>query len=156
MPNFGHLATNLVYHLGLALWIGGTVALGALVAPQLFRTLPRYQAGAIFGQILRRFARVRLVALVATIAAAAVKHLVWERNVSLWIGIRWAALAFLAAAIVYEVGVLEKAMEARRVHLTPETADDDPHRRAFTTLHKRAEALMKTSLLAAIAAMLLS
>ncbi len=35
MPNWLHLFTNLVYHLGLALWIGGTIVLGALVAPAL-------------------------------------------------------------------------------------------------------------------------
>lgn len=156
MPNFGHLATNLLYHLGLAIWIGGTVALGGLVAPQLFRALPRHQAGAIFGPTLRRFARVRVFALAITIAAAATKHLVWERNATAWISIRWFVLAFLAAAVVYEIAVLEKRMEARRVHLTPETAEDDPHRRAFNALHKRAELLMKTSLLAAVVAMLLS
>ena len=156
MPNWLHLSTNLVYHLGLALWIGGAIVLGALVAPALFRALPRAEAGAIFGPTLRRFARLRLGALIATIVAAGVKHAVWERTSTLWISLRWAALGILAAAVLYEIGYLERALEARRVHLTPAMAEEHPQRKAFHTLHKRAEGLMKASLVAALAAMLLS
>jgi hypothetical protein len=156
MPNWLHLFTNLFYHLGLALWIGGTVVLGALVAPALFRALPRHQAGGIFGPALRRFARVRVFALLVTIAAAAVKHFAWESGAAAWVGIRWAALLVMAATLVYEIAYLERALEARRVHLTPEMPEDDPRRREFNTLHKRAELLLKTSVFAALAAMLLS
>jgi hypothetical protein len=156
MPNWLHLFTNLVYHLGLALWIGGTIVLGALVAPALFRALPRHQAGGIFGPTLRKFARLRVAAIIATILAAAVKHLLWERTATVWIGIRWAALGILAATIVYELAVLEPQLEARRVHLTPDMGEDHSERRAFNVLHKRAEGLMKAGLLAAVAAMLIS
>ncbi len=156
MPNWLHLLTNLVYHLGLAVWIGGTIVLGALVAPALFRALPRPQAGGIFGSTLRKFARLRLGALVATIAAAGVKHAVWEGTATVWIAVRWAALGFLAAALLYELAWLEPRLEARRVHLTPDMGEDHPERRAFNVLHRRAEGLMKASLMAAIAAMLIS
>jgi hypothetical protein len=156
MPNWAHLFTNLCYHLGLAVWIGGTVVLGALVAPALFRALPRPDAGAIFGPVLRKFARLRVVALTVTVAAAAVKHFLWESGAAPWIALRWAALVFMAAAVVYEIGHLERALEARRVHLTPDVSDSDPNRRAFNALHKRAEALMKATLIAALLAMLLS
>lgn len=143
MPNWGHLVTTLAYHLALALWIGGAIALGALVAPALFRALPRPEAGAIFGPILRRFSRLRLAAIVFAIAAAAVKHAFWETN-NAWIAIRWAALALLAAIVVYEIAFLERAMERQRG--TPE----------FQRLHKRSEGLMKLSLIGALIAMLLS
>src|SRR5215470_6324481 len=63
MPNWSYILINALYHLGLALWIGGAIALGALAAPVLFRSLPRQQAGSIFGPTLRRFARLRAVAL---------------------------------------------------------------------------------------------
>jgi hypothetical protein len=85
-----------------------------------------------------------------------VKHLLWERDATLWIGVRWAALLLLAAAVLYEIGYLERALEARRVHLTPEMPENDPQRSAFNALHKRAEGLMKASLLVAMLAMLLS
>lgn len=156
MPNWLHLVTNFLYHLGLAIWLGGAIVLGALVAPLLFRSLPRLDAGRIFGLILRRFARVRLVAIVIVIAAAAVKHFVWEQNATVWIAIRWAAIAFLAFTVLYEIASLERALEARRVHLTPEMTEEHPERRGFQRLHRRAEGLMKASLLAAVAAMLLS
>jgi hypothetical protein len=156
MPNWPHLFTNLIYHLGLALWIGGAIALGALVAPQLFRTLPRPQAGSIFGPTLRRFARLRVGALIATIVAAGVKYAVWERTPNAWIAIRWTALLFMAAAVLYEIASLERALETRRVQLTPDMDEEHPHRRDFNALHKRAEALLKASVLAAIVAMLLS
>lgn len=156
MPNWLHLFTNLVYHLGLAIWVGGVLVLGALVAPALFRALPRLQAGGIFGPTLRRFARLRLGALIATLVAAGVKHAVWERTPTVWISLRWAALGFLAAAVLYEIAWLEPRIEARRVHLTAEMGEDHPERRAFNVLHKRAEGLMKASLVAALAAMLIS
>ncbi|HEX6099998.1 MAG TPA: DUF4149 domain-containing protein [Thermoanaerobaculia bacterium] len=156
MPNWLHLLTNLVYHLGLAIWIGGTIVLGALVAPGLFRALPRPEAGGIFGATLRRFARLRVGALSATIVAAGVKYLLWESGATLWIGVRWAALGLLAAALVYEIAALEPRLEARRVHLTPDMGEDHPERRAFNALHRRAESLMKVSLMAAVVAMLIS
>src|SRR5437762_1418584 len=146
MPNWLYIATNTVYHLGLAVWIGGTVVLGALTAPALFRSLPRPEAGAIFGPILRRFARLRLAALVGVVAAAAVKYLLWETHArNTWIALRWAAIAFMAFAVLYEIVWLERAIEARLVELRPELPDDHPYRRAFAVLHGRAEALMKAS-----------
>jgi uncharacterized membrane protein len=156
MPNWLYLVTNLLYHLGLTIWIGGAIALGALVAPALFRTLPRPDAGAIFGPVLRKFTRLRLDALVASILAAGVKQALWERVATLWISLRWAALFVMAVTVVYELASLEPALEARRVHLTPDMADDHPERQAFQRLHKRAEGLMKAGVVAALVAMLLS
>jgi putative copper export protein len=156
MPNWLHLLVNFAYHLALALWIGGTIVLGALVAPALFRALPRHEAGAIFGPTLRKFARLRVAAIAIAIIAAAVKFVLWEKGATVWISLRWAALLVMAATVVYEIGFLESRLEARRVHLTPETPDSDPNRRAFNELHKRAEGLMKASWIAALAAMLLS
>lgn len=157
MPNWSHIAVHSIYHLGLALWIGGGVALGALTAPELFRRLPRQEAGAIFGRTLRKFARLRLGAAVAVIGAAAVQYLVWEAHTAgVWIAVRWTAIAVMAAAILYEIGYLERAIEQRRQDLTPEQPDDDPARQAFQRLHRRAEALMKLSLAAAVVALVLS
>lgn len=156
MPNWLYLFTNFVYHLGLAIWIGGTLVLGAIVAPMLFRTLPRLQAGGVFGPMLRRFARLRLGSLVAIVIAAAVKFAAWESGPTVWIGIRWAAIVVMAATVLFEIGVLEGALEARRVHLTPDMSEDHPERRAFNVLHKRAESLAKTGFLAALVALLLS
>jgi hypothetical protein len=156
MPNWLYLCVNFVYHFALAIWIGGTIILGAFVAPALFRSLPRPQAGGVFGPVLRRFARVRLGAFIALVVTAAVKHAVWESGGTIWIALRWIALAVMAATLLYEIGVLEGALEARRVHLTPEMPEDHPERRAFNALHKRAEGLMKAGFMAALVALFLS
>ena len=155
MPNWLYIVTHTFYLLGVAIWIGGGVILGALVAPALFGALPRHQAGGIFGPILRRFARLRLGAIVVMIITAAIKHLVWETHVvSPWIAIRWLALAVMAAIVLYELFGLEPAMEKTRP--APEAGEDDPRRASFMRLHRRSEALMKAGLGAALVALLLS
>ena len=142
MPNWMYLAINFLYHIGLALWIGGAVVLGALVAPALFRALPRADAGAIFGPILRRFSRLRVVAIALVVIGAAVKYVTWERHAANpWIAIRWVAIAALAIDVAYEIGYLEPALERAR-------GDAE----AFGPLHKRSELLMKSALVAAVVA----
>jgi len=145
MPNWFHILFNGLYHLGLALWIGGAVALGALAAPVLFGALPRQQAGSIFGPTLRRFAKLRLAAVALMIVGAGAKFFVFERFArSPWIAIRWVLIAILAVTVVYEIAVLHPAMERLR---------GDP---AFARLHKRSEVLMKGSLVVAVVALFLS
>jgi uncharacterized membrane protein len=157
MPNWLYLLFSVLYHLGLCVWIGGTIALGALTAPALFRTLPRPQAGAIFGTILRRFARVRIAALIAIIIGAGVKYVTWEtHSLSPWIVVRWLMIAFLAVSLIVEILVFEPQLEARRVLLNPEMTADDPQRAAFNVLHRRAENLLRLALLAAVVALFFS
>jgi uncharacterized membrane protein len=157
MPNWSYILINALYHLGLALWIGGAIALGALAAPVLFRSLPRPQAGAIFGPTLRRFARLRVLALVMIVAGASLKFLIYETHAAtIWLTLRWAAIAFLALELVYEIGYQERAMERLRVQFGSGVAEDDPRRLTFGRLHKRAEVLLRVSVLAALLALVLS
>ena len=157
MPNWTYILINALYHLGLALWIGGALALGALVAPVLFRALPRHQAGALFGAALRRFARLRVLALLLIVTGGGAKFLLYETHAAtVWITLRWAAIAFLALELVYEIGYQERVMERLRQQLGPEAAADDPRRLAFGRLHQRAEWLLRVSILAALLALVLS
>jgi Domain of unknown function (DUF4149) len=157
MPNFLFLLLSFAYNLALAIWIGGAIALGALTAPELFRQMPRQQAGGVFGPILRRFARLRLAAVVLAIIAAAIRHVLWETHgASPWIAIRWAALFVLAASVAYEIAALEPAMQRHRSLIRPEGGETDPNRLVFMVLHRRSEALMKLSLLAALLALFLA
>jgi hypothetical protein len=145
LPNWLHILSNGLYHLGLALWIGGAVALGALAAPVLFGALPRQQAGSIFGPTLRRFAKLRVGAVALMILGAGGKFLLFERFArSPWIALRWLFIAILAVTVVYEIAGLHPAMERLR---------GDP---AFQRLHKRSEALMKATLAVAVLALFLS
>jgi hypothetical protein len=155
MPNWLFILVTGLYHLGLALWLGGAVALGALAAPELFRALPRPQAGAIFGPILRRFARLRLLALLFVVGGAMAKYLLWETHAAtVWLALRWAAIAFMALELIYEIGWQERAMERLRARFTDDPAS--PERVAFGRLHKRAEGLMRASVFAAMLALFLS
>jgi uncharacterized membrane protein len=157
VPNWTFIVINALYHLGLALWIGGAIALGALAAPVLFRSLPRAQAGSLFGPILRRFARLRVVALLLIVAGEGAKLLLYETHAAtIWITLRWAAIAFLALELVYEIGYQEGAMERLRLEMGPEAAAEDPRRLAFGRLHQRAERLMRVSILVALLALVLS
>jgi uncharacterized membrane protein len=157
MPNWLYLLFNCLYHLGLAIWVGGTIALGALTAPALFNALPRPQAGAIFGPLLRRFARVRIAALIGIILGAGAKYLMWETHaISPWIVVRWLMIAFLAFSLICEIAFFEPRLEAQRVLLTPEMAADNPQRIAFNVLHHRAEKLLQLALLAGVVALFFS
>jgi len=154
MPNWAYLIVTLFYTVGLAIWIGGAVVLGALVAPRLFRALPRPEAGEIFGSILRTFARIRLVALAAVISAAAVKFLVWENGaaqsvVRTWMLVRWLAIGLMAFTVLYEIFYLEGAIAAIR------NGEGGPGER-FKRLHRRAEGMMKLSMVAALVALFLN
>ncbi|MBY0403059.1 MAG: DUF4149 domain-containing protein [Cyanobacteria bacterium] len=50
--------------MGLALMVGGMLALGAFTAPTLFKMLPRPEAGAVMATIFHRYDSVLMVALV--------------------------------------------------------------------------------------------
>ena len=157
MPNWLYLLANAAYHLGLAIWIGGTVTLGALTAPALFRALPRAEAGGVFGAILRRFARLRVIAFLLVVAGAAAKFIGWESHAATpWLAIRWLSIAVMGVSIVYETGFQERIMDRLREGLTPEMGEEDPRRREFGKHHRRAERLMKVSLVAAATALFFS
>jgi uncharacterized membrane protein len=146
MPNWSYLTINFLYQIGLAIWIGGSVVLGALVAPALFKALPRAEAGAIFGPTLRRFSRLRVLAVVLIVIGAAAKYIGWERNATTpWIAVRWVAIALLAMTVVYEIAWLEPALQRNRADAT-----------AFGRLHRRSELLMKSALVVSVVALFLS
>jgi uncharacterized membrane protein len=155
LPNWIYLVFHLLYHLGLALWIGGVIALGACAAPELFKALTKQQAGAIFGPILGRFMRIRAFALLMIVVGAGAKFLIWERHAaSPWIACRWAAIVLLAWAMLAEMS-FQKKMRVFGANLGPET-EDNPVRALFQYFHTRAEGVMKASVIAAVIALFFS
>jgi uncharacterized membrane protein len=154
LPNWIYLIFHLLYHLGLAIWIGGAFVLGAGTAPELFKALPKYQAGAIFGPIIGRFMRMRAWALLMIVIGAGAKFLIWERHaVDPWIACRWGAIVLLAWALLWEMS-LQRKMRVFAVNLGPE--DDNPVRDLFQYFHTRAEGVMKVSVIAALIALFFS
>jgi len=155
LPNWIYLIFQFLYILGLAIWIGGALALGAATAPELFKALPKQQAGAIFGPILGRFLRMRTIALLMIVVSAGARFLIWERHaVSFWLIGRWAAIVMLAWALLGEMSI-QRQMRVFSVNLGPE-GEDNPVRVYFHYLHIRAEGVMKASVIAAAIALFFS
>lgn len=159
MPNLPYLFVSLVYNGALAIWIGGILVLGALVAPTLFGSFDRRMAGGTFGTILHRFLRLRLVAVVALILAAGLRFMLWEspgRSVpSIWIMMRWTLISIMALLVLYELFCLEPAVERSLAGMRANGEESEEGRR-FRMLHRRSEMLVKASLFTATGALFLS
>jgi hypothetical protein len=138
----------------LAIWVGGSV-LVAMSAPVVFRTVTSSdQAGAVFGEILRRFEAVKqLLSLVLVIGV----FIELERGGGLagpavvsGIGI------FVAVATnVYLAMVLRPRMNYFRMKVGSFDAagEDDPWRKKFDRLHRRSTRVFMLGALAAAVAL---
>lgn len=152
------LFINFAYHLGLALIVGGGLALTVAAAPALFRTLPtRSAAGTAFGEILARWDALAVLSVVAVVIAALLRALLFEsadlRHVA-----RWLALAVMAAATLYASGWAGPV--ARQVRRQMPAFDDLPEaapvRRELAALHRAARRAMTLGVVAGIFALFLS
>lgn len=143
-PNVAYLVAGFVHSLGMTVWIGGIAALGAIAAPVLFRRLPRAEAGALFGPMLRIFERVSVGAAIFAVGGAAAMAWVGGQHANLWVVLRYVALAgmclllFAANTLVHPA--IRKVQEAHPgISQLPES---DPARVRFQMLHKLSERLM--------------
>jgi uncharacterized membrane protein len=139
----------------LALWIGGTVFLGALAAPAVFRGAPsRTLAGDLVGAMVGAFGKVKLACMAVVVVGAWIRFARWEA----WNG--WIAGRFtlIAAACLLELLAawaiaprIRAAREAiRAAGLDFEGAPTDPRRRAFRRLHGASMALQSLAALCAL------
>jgi len=145
--------------LALALWVGGLVALGGLAAPATFdvmaaRHIPdgRVLAGAVFGEILRRF-------FVASCTAAGVilLSLVMRRILGpkpRHFGFRAGILILMIAATVYAGVTVAGRIAALQasISVAPSSLpESDPRRIEFGRLHMTSTALQLVPLLGGLA-----
>lgn len=152
------LVINFAYHLGLALIVGGGLALSLAVAPALYRTLPtRSAAAGAVGEILARWDALAVLSVVAVAIAAFLRALLFEsadlRHVA-----RWLALAVMAAATLYASGWAGPV--ARQVRRQVPAFDDLPEgapvRREIAALQRAAHRAMALGAVAGIFALFLS
>ncbi len=156
MPNWFYIFVNALYHLGLALWIGGVVVIWTSVSPAILDALPRFQAFVVQATILRRSARLRLLALLMILAGAGAKFLIWERfDLQPWLAVRWGAIVLLAWALIFDLNGTRRLLACGK-GIELDAAADDPRRAIFELLYVRAEGLMRASVLAALIALLFS
>jgi hypothetical protein len=139
-----------VIRFALALWVGGTLTV-VLAAPVVFRTIPsRDVAGAVFGEILRRFEAVKQVLSLVLVIGVFVNL---EHGGGLEGRSVPAAIAiFLAIATnVYLAMVLRPRMNYFRMKVGSFDAApvDDPWRKRFDRLHRRSTRVLILGWLAA-------
>ena len=154
-PNLVGIAVSLE-RLALALWIGGSVALGALVAPVLFKRLPsRSTAGETFGEILARFEILRYVLSAMLVLALFLRT--ESGSPGPWIATRAILVSILASISIYSGMVVAVKMQYVRGKIPnfETVAADDPWKVKFDGLHRRSVRLMMLALLLAFATLLL-
>jgi hypothetical protein len=151
---------KLGYHLGLAVIVGGGLALGAFTAPAIFRTLrSRSEAGTVFGAVLERFdgaaiLALLLVGLTTVLRAGAVD----EDPRDLRILARWIALALMGAATLYASAWASPVARAIR-RQTPgfdDLPEGDLRRREFRSLHRRSTRAFSLAVLLGVIALFFS
>lgn len=100
------MGIQFIHLLALSVWVGGIVAIGAIVAPILFRRVKsRKTAGELMGEILRRFDQVTLFCAGALIVTGVIKYVSWE-NLTPWNLTRYAAILVMTAGGLYSALVI--------------------------------------------------
>ena len=146
------------YHVGLALLVGGAVALGSATAPALFRSAAtRSQAGTIFSAVLERWDGVAILAVLLVAVTSLLKAIAFEvAEPRLYI--RWAALALLVAAALYSAAWVNPV--ARSIRSQTPAFDDlpahSPLRAEFARLHAGSRRAMSIAVIAGLVALYFS
>ncbi len=150
-----------VYHLALAILVGGAVVLGMAAAPAIFASVrSRGEAGTIFGAVLGRYDGLAILCIVLIVVTSFLKATAFEvtgvpetRLVA-----RWLALLVLCGATLYSSAWASPVARTIRAQ-TPgwdDLRDDAPLRREFQSLHRSSRRAMTVAILAGVVAMFLS
>lgn len=152
------LALRYVYVLALALWLGGMVVLGAVVAPTTFQVLQasvpasgRLLGGAVFGAILSQFHYVAYAAGTLSLLSLAAMALLGPRPRGF--AVRSAIVALMLVIALYsgfvvlrEVDAIQQAVGA----LPSSLPQGDARRVRFDELHQRSTQLMMVNIIGAL------
>lgn len=150
-----------IYHLALAVLVGGAFALGAAAAPAIFAgARSRSEAGTIFGAALARFDGLAILAVIAIALTTILKATAFEVTgvPDPRLIVRWAALVLLALATLYSSAWANPV--ARSIRASTPGFDDlpanSPARLEFATLHARSRRAMSVAVLVGLVAIFLS
>jgi Domain of unknown function (DUF4149) len=141
--------------LTLVVWLGGLVVLGGIAAPSVFevigaRNIPdgRLLAGAVFGEILRRFYLVSYIAGGVLLLTLVIRAILGPRPRRFaW---RAALTIVMLATSVYSGVVIARRIDRvqRDIGVAPSSlAADDPRRIEFNRLHSLSTGLQLVPLL---------
>ena len=150
-----------VYHLALAILVGGALVLGSAAAPAIFASVrSRGEAGAIFGAVLGRYDGLAILCVVLVVVTSVLKASAFEVTGApeTRLVIRWLALLVLCGATLYSSVWASPVARSIRAG-TPgwdDLRDDAPMRREFASLHRSSRRAMTVAILAGIVALFLS
>ncbi len=152
------LALRYVYVLALAIWLGGMVVLGAVVAPTTFQVLQaiepstgRLLGGAVFGAILSRFHYVAYGTGALALLALAAMALLGPRPVAF--AVRSAIVALMLVVALYTGLVVLREVNSiqREVSGLPSSLPAGDERRVrFDQLHQLSTRLMVINIVGAL------
>jgi uncharacterized membrane protein len=150
-----------LYHLALAILVGGAVVLGLAAAPAIFASVrSRGEAGTIFGAVLGRYDGLAILSVILIVVTSILKATAFEVTGApeTRLVIRWLALLVLCGATLYSSAWASPVARTIRAQ-TPgwdDLRDDAPLRREFASLHRSSRRAMTVAILAGIVAMFLS
>jgi hypothetical protein len=136
-------ALRFVSMLTVAIWLGGMVAIGGVVAPAVFAMLGPADAAPIVGEILRRLHLVGYTAGALLLLSLALMALMGPRPRAFWIRLTMAGL--MLAATLGAGLVVDRRITAMRAEIgAPIGAlpPGDPRRVRFGRLHGASTGLM--------------
>jgi len=137
------IALRFVSGLALALWLGGAVAIGSIVAPSAFAVLSAGDAASLVGETLRRFHLLTYASGLTLVAALAGMALVGPRPHAFAWRLLTAGL-MLAATLASGLWVDQRIRAMRSEIGAPVSslAHDDARRVTFGQLHGLSTLLM--------------
>jgi uncharacterized membrane protein len=152
------LLLRYVYVLALVIWLGGIVALGALVAPTTFEVLQtrepesgRALAGEVFGETIARFHYVEYGAGALLVVALVTMRLLGPRPAAF--GARTLIAAAMLATTLYSGLVVLRRIDAIQQDvggLASRLPASDPRRLRFDELHQLSTRLMLATMAGAL------
>ena len=149
-----------LYHLALAILVGGSLILGTAVAPAVFASSrSRAEAGTLFGSVLARFDGLAIFSVIVVVVTSVLKAFAYEvtgapepRLVA-----RWIALALLALVTLYASGYANPVARAIRAQSPgfDDQAQSSPARAEFARLHQRSRRAMSVAVICGLVALFL-
>lgn len=149
------------YVLALAVWLGGMVILGAVVAPTVFQVLPerepvagRILAGAVFGAALTRFHYVAYACGGVILVSLITMALLGPRPAAF--AVRTAVVSAMLGVALYSGFVVLRSVDHLQQEIGANVApsslpDGDARRVRFDQLHLLSTRLMMVNMLGALA-----
>ena len=125
--------TQVIFWLGLSIYLGGLVALGGIVAWQLFSILghtsvqvagmsahlnqSRQLAGLIFGRILEAFNVVEIVCLALMFVAICTQMALHLNLLNIWVWLRLVVAVLLLLLSLYDIFIVSPAVHRQQTTL---------------------------------------